>query len=168
MFFGQQRLRCRSCFFLLDEGVEFIHLHRVGFTRNRCFRQFFRMLLDPFHHGCVADLQVSTNLTKVEPICVHPDCQCANFFWIAMLLFLRRVSSTAFPASIALTACVCETIFLLVVFIFTFWTSHALILSISPLYRPLSESLRSSKGMRLWNVTQPDIFCASAGERRDF
>ena len=48
--------------------------------------------------------------------------------WVTMNLLLRCVSSTTSFAPIPLTSSIGETIFILFVFRFTFWTSHAFIL----------------------------------------
>ena len=92
------------------------------------FPQLLSRLFSPGHHGGVADLQVAVNLTKVEPLGVHPDGQGTHLFGITGLLFLWRVPRTAYTAAIALTTGIRETSFILLVFIFAIWTSHAFIL----------------------------------------
>jgi len=119
-------------FFIAKEGIEFIHLYRINILRHWSFWQLNRMRLYPVHDRHMAYLQLASYLPKAKPIYVHPDCSPGYFLIIPRLLSLRSVSCTTILASVTLAPNFCVNISVLMIFLFTFWKFHTMILPDPP------------------------------------
>jgi hypothetical protein len=111
-------------FFVLDEGVEFIHLDHLHLRGLRNGWQLGRMGFHPVADTLVADAQQSTDPAQVYPIDVHPNGLPSDVIPIAVLFGFRCVFCAAYHAPITLTPCLGEPRFVLSRLALAFWTLH--------------------------------------------
>ena len=131
-------LEHRSCFFLLQKGVQLVQFCHFGFLWHRRRRQFRDIDTDPIRDTLRTDFQDAGNWPVTTTFHIHTKCQHAGFLRVTFLSGHRRICSFTLPTLISLAPRMVEPSFHLPPIRSTTWTFHsAILLPIldTPVYR---------------------------------
>lgn len=121
--------RCRLCFFLSDEGKEFVQLNFLNCFWCGRIGELSDIGIDPIGDTLWTDLQVTGYSAKVHPIDIQFDGLQFECFWITDEFGLRGVSAFTCFALISLAPRWVLAIFDHAVLGVTSWTVHPPILT---------------------------------------
>ena len=124
-----QPWRCRLCFFLSDEGKEFVQLNFLNFFWCGRIRKLSHIGIDPIGYTLWTDLHVTGYSAKVHPIDIQFDGLQLECFWITNQIGFGGVAAFTGFAPISLAPRWVLTIFYHTILCVTSWTVHPIILT---------------------------------------